>query len=728
MQDSVTTAGGVGGVEEFHDLLGHPKGLFVCFATELWERFSFYGMKFLLLLYLTKYHLFTDAMGLDVLGAYAGLVYALPVIGGLLADRYLGFRKAVVWGGILLSLGHLLMAVEGHQAINYAAGTLLSSDLKLADGTVLAAGTVLAEEIVMRDTAALSVFYMALALIVAGVGFLKPNISTIVGRLYEKNDARRDPGFTIFYMGINIGSVSATILCGYLGETFGWKYGFGAAGIGMVLGLITFLWGQKYLYGHAEPSNPARLKEPALGPINKEWAIYGATVLALGVIWWLVQSVHVVHTAQNSMLIVAIVGLILYAMLHQQKSFMDVIALSLAAATIVPGLIWALLGGFEWQLIFANSDIWLGIMLLGLVLFTIYGFVTHNSAEYSQTVVLMILIVSTIVFWALFEQSAASMTLYADRVVDRSLLEAMVGPDEAWIFYSVGGVLAAFAVWMAARGRTAIAKAGASMVALVIGAVATVVLPVVATVVAFAFILMSGIYFKSTHAEPHREEGFLVGASYGVLASTFLILGAVFIWLGNGYAGASAAEPFAIVPTASNFGALNALFIVILASPFAWLWVELDRRNMEPSTPVKFGLGIVQAGLGFGALVLGAQFPDAAGKVAAIWLALAYLLHTTGELMLSPVGLSAVTKLSIPRVVGVSMGTWFLATALSETLATQISKIAAIDTSGGEVADVSAALASYTDLFLFLMWLGVGVGVFMLAISPLLRKGMRDVH
>ncbi len=613
MQDTAVTAP-EGTVSGEHEWAGHPIGLYVCFATELWERFSFYGMKYLLLLYLTKYHLFTDSMSLDVLGSYAGLVYALPVVGGLLADRYLGFRKAVVFGGVMLSLGHILMAVEGHKAVFYAAGTTLAESLTLANGTILAAGTVLAQDITIRDTAALNVFYMALALIVAGVGFLKPNISTIVGRLYERDDPRRDSGFTIFYMGINIGSFTATLLCGWLGETYGWKYGFGAAGLGMIIGLITFLWGQKYLYGHAEPSNPERLKESAIGPINKEWAIYLGGIASLGLIWWLVQSVHVVHAAQNSMLIVVIVSLILFAMMNQLGSFTDKNANGLAAVTVVLGLTWALVSGYnygldaaeQFHLFFANDDVWLGFMLLGLVAFVTYGFIRHNSNEYGQTVVLMVLILSTIVFWALFEQSAASMTLYADRVVDRS----------------VGG---------------------------------------------FTF-------------------------------------------------------------TASQFGSLNAGFIMLLAIPFATLWIWLARHNLEPSTPVKFALGIIQAGLGFGALVLGAQFPDEAGKVAAIWLVLAYLLHTTGELCLSPVGLSAVTKLSIPRVVGVSMGTWFLATALSETLATQIAKIASIETSGGEATDVASALVSYTELFTFLMWLGVGVGVFMLIISPLLRKGMHDIH
>ena len=213
------------------DFLGHPKGLFVCFFTEMWERFSFYGMKALLLLYILKYHLFGDDAGYDLLGAYGGLVYAVPVIGGLLADRYLGMRKAVVFGGVLLVLGHLGMAYEGEQA-------------RLVDG------------VVQRDEGALQVFYLSLALIIMGVGFLKPNISTIVGQLYGENDPRRDSGFTLFYAGINVGALFASLICGFLGETYGWKYGFGAAGIGMIAGLGMFLWGQKYLYGHAEPRNP----------------------------------------------------------------------------------------------------------------------------------------------------------------------------------------------------------------------------------------------------------------------------------------------------------------------------------------------------------------------------------------------------------------------------------------------------------------------------------------
>lgn len=588
------------------ELWGHPKGLYVCFATELWERFSFYGMKYLLVLYLTKYHLFTDQMGLHVLGAYAGLVYALPVIGGMLADRYLGMRKSVVFGGVLLCLGHLLMAVEGYQAVFYAAGTTLAENLTLASGEILLAGTLLVEDITIRDTAALNVFYFALALIVMGVGYLKPNISTIVGKLYAQDDPRRDSGFTIFYMGINTGSLLAIIFAVWLGETFGWKYGFGAAGIGMVIGLVTFMYGQKYLRGHAEPAEPEKLTKKILGPLNVEWTIYLVSLPALYLVWWLVQREHVVLAAQNISLIVSIVGLILYSMIYDKTKHNNTIAYSIAAVAILSGC-YAVLVNLDFLPGSAALSEYVLYGSIVLILgFVVYGFMTHNSAEFGRTVALMVLIVSSVVFWALFEQSAGSMTLYADRIVDRDAL------------------------------------------------------------------------------------GFNI--------------------------------------TAGQFGALNAIYIVLLAAPFAILWTWLSKRNLEPSTPAKFGLGIMQAGLGFGVLVFGSQFPDQAGQISMIWLVLAYLLHTTGELCLSPVGLSAVTKLSIGKVVGVSMGTWFLATALSETVAQRIGAMAAIDTTGGEIDDLATALTTYTELFEFLMYLGIGVGVLMIIISPLLKRWMHGVH
>lgn len=501
--------------------LGHPIGLYVCFATELWERFSFYGMKYLLVLYLTKYHLFSDDAGFDVLGAYAGLVYASPVIGGMLADRYLGMRKAVTFGGILLVMGHLGLAYEGTEAY-------------------------VDEGAVVRDGAALQVFYFSLALIITGVGFLKPNISTIVGRLYEPGDPRRDSGFTIFYMGINLGAFAATLLCGWLGETYGWRYGFGAAGIGMLLGLAIFLGGQRYLYGAAEPHDPERLRAPLFGPISREWAIYLCSALALLAIWRLVQFNAVVHTVLN------------------------VLALTF----------------FAWFVWFVT--------------------VRCDAVQRGRMIVLAVLTTFTVVFWALFEQSAASMTLYADRVLDR--------------------------------------------------------------------------------------------------------------------------EVFGWTVTAVQIGSLNAFFIITTAPFFAFLWQRLARKGLEPSTPVKFALGIAQAGLGFGMLVYGAQHPDEAGKVALIWMVLAYFFHTTGELCLSPVGLSAVTKLAVPSVVGVMMGAWFLATAYAEFMAALISKLASVETVGGEVTDVAAALATYTELFGTLFWFGLGTGALLLVVSPLLRRGMHGVH
>ncbi|MEP5567434.1 MAG: oligopeptide:H+ symporter, partial [Halioglobus sp.] len=348
---------------------GHPRGLFVCFATELWERFSFYGMKYLLLLYLTKYHLFSDANGLDVLGSYAALVYATPVIGGLLADRFLGMRKAVIFGGILLVLGHLGMAVEGEQARQVG------------------------DEIV-RDTGALQVFYFSLALIVVGVGFLKPNISTIVGRLYADEDPRRDSGFTIFYMGINIGAFTATLLCGYLGETLGWAYGFGAAGIGMMFGLVTFIYGQKHLHGHAEPRDPKLLQEKTAIGIKREPFIYLSALLGVAVIWQMLQY----HAA---------VGL----------------TLNLVSLAVLMGLIW---------------------------------FITTQCepVERQRMTALVVLTLSTVVFWALFEQGAGSMTLFADRVMDReifgltltaaqygslnSLFIFLLAPLFAWLWTALG--------------------------------------------------------------------------------------------------------------------------------------------------------------------------------------------------------------------------------------------------------------------------------------------------
>lgn len=768
-------------VEEYNDqtLWGHPIGLYVCFATELWERFSFYGMKFLLLLYLTKYHLFSDKDGLSLVGSYAGLVYALPLLGGLLADRYLGMRKAVVFGGILLVMGHLLMAVEGTQAVEV-------------------------NNVVVRDAFAINVFYLALALIVVGVGFLKPNISTIVGKLYPENDPRRDSGFTVFYQGINIGSFVATIICAWLGETYGWSYGFGAAGLGMLIGLVTFLWGQKYLYGHAEPNNPETLKERFIGPINKEWAIYLFSILALGVVWFLVQKISIVFLTQNLFLLLSITGLIYFSIFYKNNTNSSrIVAKVLAAVILVIGLFGVLgftidhfpkqdfadLDSIKWltgSVISIGSYIdswgfsllgesysglgspyWLHltgyILLAAIVIFSLYGFIKSSTAEYSRMIVLIVLIVSTIVFWALFEQSASSLTLFADRVVDRAIIDISISNGDLWLFCLAAAILlglSGYGFYTANNYRKThqstifeVSKVALFVLALdlslVLGYVAyhsygfhwlanlsylaifILLLSSVIKAIALAFILIGFFYRKDKSNSISVTDATVSAWSIFVIATALFLaaLGLIYYGFTTVHQLSDGEHKDLIVePTAGQFGALNALFIFTLAPVFAALWVKLGKLNLDPNTPVKFSLGLIQVGLGFGALLLGALTPNELGKVSWVWLMLAYLLHTTGELSLSPVGLSAVTKLSIKSVTGMVMGVWFLATSLSEVVAVLLAKVAALDKQELETLSVLQQLEKYNHLWLTLLYLGVGFGLFMLVISPLLKRGMKGIH
>jgi POT family proton-dependent oligopeptide transporter len=501
-------------------LFGHPKGLFICFLTEMWERFSFYGMKALLFLYLTKYHLFGDGPAYDLLGAYGGLVYAVPVIGGMLADRYLGMRKAVVLGGALLVLGHAGMAFEGAQA-------------HVDDG------------VTVRDETALQVFYLSLSLIVMGVGFLKPNISTIVGKLYPENDPRRDAGFTIFYAGINLGALFASLVCGYLGETHGWKYGFGAAGVGMLAGLVFFLWGQAHLHGHAEPPKPEALREKVLGPLDRERSIYLGAVLGVGVVWQLIQRTSTVHRAMH----IVAVGFLLW---------------------------------FLW-------------------------FVAKRctKVEREQMVALVAIIFACLVFFTLYEQTYGSWVAFTDRLLTKKLL--------AWEM------------------------------------------------------------------------------------------------------------------TAGSLTFLGALFIVVLSPAFAWLWPWLEKRGWNPSTPAKSALGLAYGGLGFVPLFLAAKGVDGSAPASVWWLVSAYFVLEVGEMCLSPIGLSAVTQLSVKRVVSLMMGAWFLATAYSEVLAAAFGKLSSLEVPAGAAIDPLAAAAKYADLFWLMTWIGLGSGVVFLLITPLVKRWMHGV-
>ena len=486
------------------DFLGHPKGLFVCFATEMWERFSYYGMRALLILYLTKHWEFTDATSYLIYGAYTSLVYIMPVFGGMLADQILGSKKAVTYGAILLVFGHLGMTVESNEQI----------------------------------------FYLSLALIVSGVGFLKPNISTMVGALYEEGDPRRDSGFTIFYMGINIGAFTATLLCGYLGEQLGWAYGFGAAGIGMLFGLIIFLWGQKYLEGLAEPPSNKYLQKMN-GISYESWAYISGIFMVL-VTWFLVQNSQ---------------------------------------------LVGQLLGGF--------GAIFIGAWLL-------YALFRCAPDERDRLIVVGILILFSLIFWALFEQAGSSLNILTDRGVNR----------------------------------------------------------------------------------------------------------VIFGWE---------------VP-ASMFQSLNAGFIFTIAPLFAMLWIALAKRNMEPSTPIKFSIGIILVGLGFLALVYGMRSSEGL-QTGVFWIILIYLLHTLGELCLSPVGLSSVTKLSPQRIVGFMMGMWFFASAAGNYVAGLIARATASDSSGvsNDVFDLTQK-QSFMDVYTDVGLMAIGCGIFLAILTPILKKLMHGAN
>lgn len=557
-------------------IFGHPRGLVVLFLTEMWERFSYYGMRGLLIIYLTQHFLFSDEKSSLIYGAYTALVYVMTIVGGSLADRYLGARKAVTFGAILLTLGHFGMAFEGEgstQFLSYndseyrieldARGGDARQQLVSAQGSSYIIFTEQTMEIqapeqvglpasidrseftmyVEREELYVNMLYLSLALLIAGVGFLKANISTIVGSLYGFGDSRRDSGFTIFYMGINMGAFLASIFCGYLGIVHGWKYGFGLAGAGMLLGLVIFLSCQSWLEGKAEPPSMEKLKEKVLFGLNVEWACYmvGFAIIALSM-----------FLVMNEELVGGILGPI--------------------------GL----------------------LMMLGLL-----GYAVTQLAgdERSRMLAAVYFVLAQIPFWALFEQAGSSLNLFTARLVDREML--------GW---SVPG-------------------------------------PV--------------------------------------------------------------------------FQSLNAGFIFIFAPLMAWLWVWLAKRQLNPSTPVKFALGVAMAGLGFLVLVAGMKGSGAVGFTPVIFIFLIYWIHTMGELMVSPVGLSVVTKLAPARIVGMSMGAWFLYSGLSNFLAGIIARTTGAETIGGQMTNVAAAKAGYIEVYSQVGYMALGISVLMLLVSPAISKMMR---
>jgi POT family proton-dependent oligopeptide transporter len=557
-------------------LRNHPRGLFILFFAEMWERFSYYGMRGLLIFYLTQHFLFDDHNAQGQYGAYTSLVYLLPLIGGFVADKWLGTRKAVAFGALMLVVGHLTMGIEGRPAVQtldyaghkyafVATGRMESRKACLTVGSGcyevgpapdggltikgMAAGgplpQVLAKDsykfgVENRDPVTSNILYLALSLIIMGVGFLKANISSIVGQLYEEDDPRRDPGFTLYYYGINLGAFWSSLLCGWLGVKVGWWAGFGLAGVGMLAGFVVFMLGKPLLQGKGEPPDPAALKKKVVGPLNLELLIYALALAGVFAVWLFVQR-------------------------YESVGWL------LAVGSI------AVLGYLAWFMV-----------------------TQCNRMQRERLGLAMILVIGWMIFEILFEQAGSSMNQFAERNTQTQL--------------------------------------------------------------------------------------------------------------------------FGVTVSAAQTQAFNAGWILIFAPVFAAVWAWLGARRRDPNPVVKFGLALLQVGAGFGVLVWGANFADLSFRVPMVFLAVAYLFHTTGELCLSPVGLSQMTKLAPTAVLSTMMAVWFLGASWAQYLAAIIARLTAAETVAGQVLDPAAALRTYSHVFgLIGMW-GAGAGVLFLVLSPWLKK------
>ncbi|HXV74189.1 MAG TPA: peptide MFS transporter, partial [Sphingomonadales bacterium] len=576
----------------------------------MWERWGYYGMRALLILYLTQFFLFPDEVGNRLYGAFTSLVYLTPLIGGLIADKFFGSKKSVKLGALFMCVGYALLAVTGamdratptfeYQGARYEVSIVENGEVKNQyvmteageyrirgnpeGGIILEGsdGSVLPEKIpageykadAERNPLHLHLMFIALSLIIVGNGYFKPNISTIVGTLYAQGDRRRDAGFTIFYMGINLGSVISQFFSPLFAVWFGWWAGFGLAAFGMFLAFIIFSRGaDTELAGRGEIPDPARLKTPVFAGLTRTALIYLFSFLAVPVVWGLVYETQLAAYA------------------------------AMAATEASSGLVEAFMSQ---SLVGKTLSIVSVLVVVGI---PYYSFKYCDKVERDRMIVAVVLTIFSVLFWSLFEQAGSSLTLYAERNTDR-------------VFDSLGG-------YVMPAGQTQI---------------------------------------------------------------------------------------------------FNPFFIVMLAPLFSMMWVWLAKRGWEPSIPVKFALALMQLGLGFLVLVFGASFADSTAQVAMVWLALAYLLHSTGELCLSPVGLSMITKLSVARLVGLMMGVWFLSSSFAQYVGGWIAALAATETVGGEVIDRAAALATYIGVFETVGLISIGVGLFLLAISPILKKAMHGVQ
>lgn len=635
-------------------LFGHPTGLFTLFFAEMWERFSYYGMRALLVLYMLKGFLeYGDEQAYTVYGAYTALVYMTPFIGGMLADRVLGQRRAVVIGGALMAAGHLLMTIESQWP-----------------------------------------FFFALALLIVGNGFFKPNISSMVGTLYAEGSPKRDDGFNIFYMGINLGAAMSPLLCGYVGETYGWHYGFGLATIGMLVGLAVFVMPNRitqalilaaaiasavglFVY---RPDNPYAVLinifiggslllaavmaclalnkgglpnwtgvRPETADGSKDWMVYLGIVVSVPIFALLVSGFAPFRADGKSL---TLINASVIENLEAGGGLGVVAATFLSEVSKPAGLVLTVLGALAFGYLIRET-------------------LRMTKVPRERMVAALVLIFFQMLFFAFFEQAGSSINNFTDRNVDRVgqssvVTQDMVGttiqlqPTQEQLGYELDGEV---------------------------------------------FTLTALDELRKENTDPAFEIDWQVTENN----------------VGMGIATRGGELP------ASIFQSVNPGFILIFALLFNLLWAFLRRSGLDPSAPVKFALALAQLGLGFLALWYGAQNADERGMVAITWLFIGYLLQTTGELCLSPVGLSTMTKLSPKVLVSTLMGAWFLATAFSQYLAAIISQFTGVSHGGNGGASVPPPIETlhvYGDVFNKIGMTALVCAVICLALSPLLTKWM----
>jgi len=703
---------------------GHPSGLYLLFFAEMWERFSYYGMRALLVLYMIKGFLQRDDQSAyAIYGAYAALVYATPFVGGMIADQLIGARRAVILGGLLMALGHLVMTIEAELP-----------------------------------------FFFALSLLIVGNGFFKPNISTIVGSLYPAQSGKRDAGFTIFYIGINLGAAMAPLICGYVGENYGWHYGFGLATVGMLVGLALFV----------VPASLSRLMilgtavlcGGAMVYLNLDEVIYALgpnvfvalCLIAAGVVGFLALSkvglpdwagepadpellnraaVPALKGQLTPYYLAVISAILLLQHLTPTESFAAFVLLCLGGyALIFPWLKVApaiYLGSFVATPIFAlliqrNEVAFAVLSLFGIsaLSYILLQMFKSTKVERDRLLVVLILMFFSGVFWAFFEQAGSSINLYTDRNVDRVFATEVITKDQL-------GKQVEVEITQGMNGRTQN------------GQIVTI-----AQIDAWRAHAQQMIEDKRAQALAEREASKVSASEDGApRRSARYAWQKLFDFSGDPPAKGEGAEQkktddntltmmWTVEPDSvgmpikgsevatSQFQAANPIFIIIFGLLFSSLWTTLSRRNMEPSTPVKFGLGILQLGAAFMILEYTALNANSFGMAGMGSLLLAYLLMTTGELCISPVGLSMVTRLAPARIVSIVMGAWFLATAFSNYLASLIAMLTGVKhvSGGGAMPAPQETVLIYGEVFGQIALVAIGSAVIVFMLSPYLNRWM----